>query len=458
MPPIPMINMSVSYWLQNLCAAVFCWYIIGYKKKEQPHPMKFLLHVLFLSACFFAVHAILSVLAFQFHIFAGIGSWLSYVVGATLYGAFFSRDSQNVKLFNIAACISVVITLFELGAVLGRYLMMRIPGFIGFVMQVLSCICLLASGIIMGKYRIAKYDVSVHAARLNMLCCVVTSLCVIVFDIFAVHVFPRGGDEGILSLVSIMLFGLFVIIFTCYFLSYHLSREYTQVLDLTAENQMNKSATALMAVTETNFSEFRKIQHDLKNQYSYIRVLMDCGDYDGLREYVDEMTSTFSTPLVSALDCGNHILNLIFNMELTKARNYGITMDIKAAPPHDLPFSQLDLVKLYSNVLDNAIEACIAENTPNPVIEVTTGVAGEYLFTQIRNPTQKKASFLRDGMPTTKNNTRNHGKGISIVRSIIRKYSGSIQYSIHDGTFFVDFMLCLKEVSQDGETENSSVR
>ena len=437
---------DVAYWAQCVCAAIFTYMLLGKRKDGWMTPVRLLI----VMGVFSAIHVVLSLLSAKFRYLAGIGTWLSYVGGVIFFALAFCRYEAKARVVSAAAALSIIITLFELGAVLGRFLEFRIPGFNSLYTKLAACALLSLTGWIMCRYRISRYYVSGPAMWLNMLSCVASSVSVMVYDFFSVHMF-HGGDPAVTALMSVVLFALFIIVAMCYFMSYHMSREYTMVMDLTAENQMNKSAESLMAVTEQNLEEFHKINHDIQNQYTYIRVLVEAGDHDGLCRYVEEMTSTFSEPLVSVLDCGNHVMNLIFNMVTTKARKMGVEMDIKAAPPHALPFSQLDLVKLYTNVLDNAMEACVAENIQTPVVTVGVSVVGEYLFTQIRNPTRKKRSFLDAGAVTTKGDGRVHGKGMSIVQGIVRKYGGSVRYDIRDGEFVVEFMLCLKEETYDRE-------
>lgn len=92
-----------------------------------------------------------------------------------------------------------------------------------------------------------------------------------------------------------------------------------------------------MAVTSENLAELHKIQHDINNQYAYMRAMLDTGDLAGLKNYLDELSSTFSEPIVPLVDCGNHALDLILNMETSKARSQGVTLDVNAVPPHDCP-------------------------------------------------------------------------------------------------------------------------
>lgn len=438
-----------AYWCQCISAAIFTYSLLGRQKHSDRRPIGVALRMLFLVGVFVAIHVGLSLLSFKFRILAGTGTWFSYLFGVILFAIIFCKYDTRAKVVTAAAALSIIITLFELGAVYGRLLEHQIQGFNSLYTKIAACVMLLLAGMVLGKYQLHRFYVSTHAAYLNLVTCAASSLSVMVYDGFTVHVFPMGGNGSIAALMSVLLLALFIIITACYFMTYHLSREYTMVLDLTAETQMNKSASALMAVTEEKLSEFHKIQHDIDNQYAYIRAMMDSGDYDGLRHYVDELTSTFAEPVVPLVDCGNHVMNLIFNMEVTKARKLGVGFDIKAVTPHELPFSQLDLVKLYTNLMDNAMEACVAEKIDAPSVAVNVSVVGEYLFTRISNPTFKKKSFLDSGMPTSKEDARSHGKGMSIVRSIIKKYDGSLRYAISDGAFVVEFMLCLKEAPRD---------
>ena len=142
------------------------------------------------------------------------------------------------------------------------------------------------------------------------------------------------------------------------------------------------------------------------------------------------------------VDCGNHALNVIFNMELAKATNAGVRLDVKAAPPHELPFRELELCKLYTNLIDNAIEACVREKQEDPVVKIQVTVNGDYLFTRISNPTKRTAVFKRTG-DTDKADKRLHGKGRVIVKGIVKAYNGRLKERIEDGVYITEFMLDL---------------
>ena len=387
-----------AYWIQCVSAAVFSYMVLDYARKDQSVPARIGVKIVLLMLLFLSIHLGLSVLTLTYRFLAGVGTWLAYMGGVMIYALLVADYDTKAKMVNAAAASSIIITIFELGAVFGGFMSMMFPGFDSIVTKSAVSLLLVATGWFMREHRISRYDVSPHAAGLNMVACTVSAVCVMVYDLCMVNKFETFWNAGVTGLMSVVLLVLFVIDTVCYFMTYHLSREYTNVIQLTAENQMNKSAESLMAVTEENLSEIHKIRHDIQNQYVYMRTMLSGGDVEGLHSYFDELTSTFAAPLGSMEDYGNHTMNLIFHMENTKARNAGINMEIKAMVPHYMPFRDRDLVKLYTNVIDNAIEACVAEARDGAVIQITVNVVGQYLFTRIQNPTKKEKSFLESGV------------------------------------------------------------
>ena len=78
-------------------------------------------------------------------------------------------------------------------------------------------------------------------------------------------------------------------------------------------------------------------------------------------------------------------------------------------------------------------------------MKIDVNTAGEYLFTRIANPTRKTTKFLEKGLSSTKQDGRLHGKGMSIVKDIVKKNKGILKVKIEDGVYFVEFLLALTE-------------
>lgn len=428
--------------LGYVCASLFLWLVLGGWKELKTGPLTALGKLLLLFLILVTAQLGLSSLTLKVRALAGVGTWLSVLIAAVLYALLFCPYRRNPAIVTAAVAYTTVILVVEMGAVLGRTLAELIPGFNAAIPSYMANLLLVIMGFVILQHPIWKYFVSVHAVRLNLIAAFAATLVAELFDFYAVHFFERGGDAKITSFVSVTFFLLYWISFSIYIMTFHLTREQTRVLELTTDTEMNKGAKALMAVTEANLEEFHKINHDLKNQYAYMQVMLQKQDYEGLKKYFEELTSTFTDDLAPVVDCGNHALNVIFNMEMAKATNAGVRLDVKASPPHELPFRELELCKLYTNLIDNAIEACVREKAEQPEVKVLVTAMGDYLFTRISNPTKRTAVHRRTG-DTDKAEKRLHGKGRVIVKGIVKAYNGRIKERIEDGVYITEFMLDL---------------
>lgn len=93
----------------------------------------------------------------------------------------------------------------------------------------------------------------------------------------------------------------------------------------------------------------------------------------------------------------------------------------------------MDLCTLLGNLLDNAIEAaeqCLSENC---LIEVKITNSDEKLIIQVTNSIKDSVLSENSELISTKNNPLEHGFGVSSIRLISKKYSGTVNYFEEDG-------------------------
>ena len=444
---------EVGYIVQVVSAAVFTYMVLDYQKQDFRRPWRFAGKLLFLIVCFVGMNFVLSLLTTFMRPLAGFGTWIAYIVGVGLYVVAFCKYERKVKFLVGSMCFSTIILINELGSIFGMFLQQALESPISHFTRTMASLLLVPLALVILKNPVWKYYVNASAVTLVLVGNTLSAAIVIVYDMVRINVY--GMSEPVVSMA--LMCGVMLVLYfrntLGYLAIYRQCRDHSQVLDLEAAAQMDKSAESLMAVTEGNLNELHKIKHDIQNQYAYMQALLANKEYDALEDYFAEMTGTFADPLVPFVDCGNHALDLIFNMENAKAEDAGVRLEVKAAPPHKLPISDLDLCKLYTNVIDNAIEACVAEKPEDPLVRIDVSVAGDYLFTRVVNPTKKNKSFLIKGPVTTKTDSRMHGKGTSIVKDIVRKNKGTMKTRIEDGNFFVEFLLALKAEDQEKELD-----
>lgn len=102
-------------------------------------------------------------------------------------------------------------------------------------------------------------------------------------------------------------------------------------------------------------------------------------------------------------------------------------------------FEEYDIVMLFANLMDNAIEASKEVNSPRIDIAITTKM--NYLSIVIGNKIEKSVLSVNSSLKTSKSNKEQHGFGIQSVKQIADKYYGMTDFYEQDNMFYADIML-----------------
>ena len=233
----------------------------------------------------------------------------------------------------------------------------------------------------------------------------------------------------------------YVVLLGAYYLFYRITREHSENIKLHIMQKRNEDEKEIMRISESNFEELKEIRHELKNQYAYMRVLIDEKRYDELDKFFKDMDDT-SLPSLMYTDCGNNTVNAVVNLARKKARAENVKLETKLfIVPPKMSIRDHDLTSLMNNLIDNAIEAAAVSGSEAP-IQLEAKQTGNYLFIHVINPVSpgvEESELLK--LKTSKKKAGLHGYGTKIIGKIVRKYDGSVRYSVKDGLFTADVML-----------------
>ena len=234
-------------------------------------------------------------------------------------------------------------------------------------------------------------------------------------------------------------------------------REQERVLRLTAEQLRTHSEQQLVQLTEKQLEDLRRLRHDLKNQYSCMRILLQERRYDELEDYFAGLDDSLRQ-LTPELDCGNRAVSVILNMERQKADAAGVALHTSLVVPPVLPFPDGDVCSILSNLIDNAIEECVRLGRYFPKVKeegVTLSIRpnGDYLYIEVQNPTdRKRLPRSAGGIVSTKADAGGHGLGTRIVSDLAEKYNGSALFEIRDRCFSTRVILDLMSAGKEEES------
>lgn len=195
---------------------------------------------------------------------------------------------------------------------------------------------------------------------------------------------------------------------------------------------------SIMASNE-QIEKISRVKHETKNKMSSIKKLI-------LEENIDEaislcdatqenLKSTY-TPIYTS----NPVLNAIVNVELEKATSLNIDFSVNITDALS-KLQSADTISLVGNLCDNAIEYLVTQPKDNREMKLHLRSHLDYYIITCSN--KISSSILKENpeLSTTKADKDNHGKGLSVLKDIVKTYDGNITYSEEEGYFCVTIVL-----------------
>ncbi|MDO4297176.1 MAG: GHKL domain-containing protein [Lachnospiraceae bacterium] len=208
-----------------------------------------------------------------------------------------------------------------------------------------------------------------------------------------------------------------------------LEYEYGRLREDTAEReQQDQEIRAL-------HQNVRKLKHDMKNHFMVLSSYLASENYDAARAYSSEILEKLNS-MHSYVETGNTLMNHIVNEKLQFAREQGILLKAEIENLSFARMSGMDFTALFGNLLDNAIEASLREETGKREMVLLVSERQGYEVVCVKNRISSSVLERNPDLATTKENGgQTHGIGICRVREIAEKYGGMYDIYETDGYF-----------------------
>ncbi|MDU2687446.1 MAG: ATP-binding protein [Paeniclostridium sordellii] len=181
----------------------------------------------------------------------------------------------------------------------------------------------------------------------------------------------------------------------------------------------------------------RKLYHDINNHMACIRKIQnkDVNEYiDSINEELKDYKDTFNTE--------NMILDIILNEKkyLCDVNNIKLFCDINFSKCDFI--EMIDVSSIFSNILDNAIEACKkVEDTR--YINIRGTIVKDYYIIKCENSKNKKIHIKNKKIITSKKDKFLHGLGLRSIKSSLNKYNGDLEILDEENKFIINIYIPL---------------
>lgn len=228
---------------------------------------------------------------------------------------------------------------------------------------------------------------------------------------------------------NILVFGMYNIILRNY-------EEKINDLRLKQQNSMYDQQLKLMQSAMVNIGA---VNHDIKNHLSIVSGFLDNGDLEKAEKYLKEIDAAYKVTGEYS-KTGNLILDSILNYKIEEAVKSKIEVELITKVPKDLELPQFDMNIIISNLIDNAIEACL-KLLDNREIYIQVNYCNGVLRIKVVN-TYDGLVKQKNGKIITRNiDKESHGIGLRNVRKTLEKYNGVLDVDFDTKKFTANAML-----------------
>ncbi len=231
----------------------------------------------------------------------------------------------------------------------------------------------------------------------------------------------RGVSNGFSLLVLTILFFIAII----FYLKYKLIKK---------ENEILIMRELMMAEKYKEVIKNNQLIHDMKNHFIVLKNYKKEEKIEKIYNYVDEISEELLDTNMKVWT-GQDMIDLILNQKKDKAEREGIKFQIIVVSFSGIRLTDSEIISVFGNLLDNAIEACMKIKNGHKWIDIKLESQNEMLYIEVKNsidevPLQKNGIYV-----TMKNSKIRHGWGLINVRKIVERYSGIFSCQTQNGSF-----------------------
>ena len=220
------------------------------------------------------------------------------------------------------------------------------------------------------------------------------------------------------------------------------------IYNIISARNLKKKRQQFIESIQSSYTHMQSIEDTSKKIYEIsneinelIREQKDTEEYiEKKKKEIEEIRQMIVTN-DTILDC-----TISDKRDLAKQKQIVFTYNIPTGLP-EIRMEDVDKIRLFANLLDNAIEAaeCVpvqdADGENKRFIHVSVLNRGSNFFITVENSKRTEIAVMENQFHTTKSDEENHGRGVRIIRQIVARYDGTVEFTDKGDTFEVAVML-----------------
>ena len=241
---------------------------------------------------------------------------------------------------------------------------------------------------------------------------------------------PNYNELYLIGVVTLM-----EVAFVAYM--YGLYSTLNQITVLAKEKTRKKLLESEIIAYQESLTAAKQMRHDLRHHDALILDYLQSGNVSGAVDYLRANQSALSEIRLMGFSV-NPIVNAVLRIYSRQAQTVGVTFAVNAQIPETLPMAAPELGALLSNMLENALEACVKVDPAKRQIAFNAITEENGLRLELRNSVSGTVHF-EDGNPVS--TKTGGGTGTKSMAHIVEKYCGMLRFKQEENIFVTQIML-----------------
>ena len=269
---------------------------------------------------------------------------------------------------------------------------------------------------------------------------VLLSSVFLIFNIMAVPLSYRTLHTGRMFFLFLLLEGgMLAVLIAIYVLFYLGTSVILEHAELKEHTHLLEMQSHQYRALQEHMRQTAQLRHDFRHSVRLLSSLAEKGDIGSIQAHLTGYEASLAEN-APANYCANVALNALFGYYYEMAVSAGIDTDLHIELPNPLPATELDMVSLFGNLMENAIDGCNTVLSGRRYFCLTTQIRRDNrLYIVSTNNFDGKVQKRKDGYRSTKHS--GNGIGLTAIVAVAEKYNGTAQASNSDTEFFVDVVL-----------------
>lgn len=190
-----------------------------------------------------------------------------------------------------------------------------------------------------------------------------------------------------------------------------------------------KFLLAQISSYEETEQKARQTRHDFRHHNIVVAEFAKNRDYQGILDYLQKYEEE-ETEKYARTFCSNCAVNYALSAYVAQAEQKGIDIKMDIRLPDTSGISDYDLVSVFSNVMENAINGCM-QTDKKRWITLSVRQKGKKLVIVCKNSCSSDILF-ENGIPKNK---KRDSIGVESILQSVAKYSGDADFAAAGGVF-----------------------